>query len=214
VPRYLAKDVLELGTDADVLAGVERLTLRELKEAGCLQIRKGHEVGSEAYGTGDIPFIRTSDLNNFEVSTDPTKSVSEEVFERYSKRQRLHAGDILMVVDGRYRIGTTAIVSERNRRAVVQSHIRMLTLTRKSNLSPYALLYSLNLPSVKAQIRNLVFVQSTLGTLGNRLLELRIPVFRGQGPWTDRVNRFQELLCEREASLSELQKMSGEDVEL
>ena len=38
-------------------------------------------------------------------------------------------------------------------------------------LDPYELLYALNLPSVKMRIRDLIFIQSTLGTLGTRLLE-------------------------------------------
>lgn len=49
-----------------------------------------------AYGTGDIPFVRTSDIANFEISIDPTKSISQEVYEKYAVEQNLKSGDILM----------------------------------------------------------------------------------------------------------------------
>jgi type I restriction enzyme M protein len=93
-----------------------------------ISIRKGHEVGSDAYGTGDIPFIRTSDISNFEISIDPTKSVSEEVYDRYSKEQNLKAGNILMVVDGRYRIGRSAVLHSYNSKCIAQSHLRIISV--------------------------------------------------------------------------------------
>ena len=57
------------------------MSLGDMKNRKAISIRKGHEVGSDAYGTGDIPFVRTSDVNNFEISFDPTKSVGEAVYE-------------------------------------------------------------------------------------------------------------------------------------
>jgi type I restriction enzyme M protein len=154
-------------------------------------------VGSDAYGTGDIPFVRTSDLSNFEISTDPTKSVSDEVYREYSAQQKLRAGDILMVVDGRYRIGATAMLTEHNCRCVIQSHLRIISTMREERLDPYELLFALSLPSVKLRLRNLVFIQSTLGTLGTRLFELRIPVLHGDGPWAARVDKFRDMLQRR-----------------
>lgn len=52
-PR-LAEDVAILSSRYDTT------TLRRLQRDGHVEIRAGHEVGKLAYGTGDIPFIRTS----------------------------------------------------------------------------------------------------------------------------------------------------------
>ena len=179
-----------------------------------MTIRKGHEVGSEAYGTGDIPFVRTSDISNFEISCDPTKAVSEDVYSEYASQQNLRPGDILMVVDGRYRIGATALLTNNNARCVAQSHLRIIGTPIPGALSPYELLFALNLPSVKLRLRNLVFIQSTLGTLGARLLELRVPILNGDGPWADRVARFRESLIRRDEMLADLRSMTTQDVEL
>ena len=121
---------------------------------------------------------------------------------------------ILMVVDGRYRIGTTAMLTEHNSRCIAQSHLRIISAVRREKLDPYELLFALNLPSVKLRLRSLVFIQSTLGTLGNRLLELRIPVLHGDGAWTSRVSKFRDTLQRRSALLADLSGMSGQDYEL
>jgi type I restriction enzyme M protein len=214
VPRYhFAKG--DAGTLREpIAAGAKMATLGRLQEDGILAIRKGHEVGSEAYGSGDVPFVRTSDLSNFEVSNDPTKCVNDDIYTEYAPQQKLKAGDVLMAVDGRYRIGATAILHEHNRRCIVQSHIRILSTLDADQLDPYELLFALSLESVKSRIRSLVFVQSTLGTLGARLLELEIPLLHGSGPWTDRVGKFRSTLQKRAALLADINSVGGSEVEL
>jgi type I restriction enzyme M protein len=119
-----------------------------------------------------------------------------------------------MVVDGRYRIGTTAMLDEHSVRCVAQSHLRIISVTNKGNLDPYALLYALNLPSVKLRMRGLVFIQSTLGTLGSRLMELKVPLLVGDGPWTQRIASFKETIQMRSKFLSDLKSMAGPEIEL
>ena len=214
VPRYYVRDHEFTEAERGFIDGAELATIGELIERGVLSVRKGHEVGSHAYGSGDVPFVRTSDVNNLEISTDPTNAVSDEVYQEYRPQQDLKRGDILMVVDGRYRIGTTAILSENNYRCVVQSHLRIISIRRKDKLAPYELLYALNIPSVRIRIRDLVFVQSTLGTLGSRLLELELPLLHGPGPWRERVDKFEEILRKRDALLAQVAEMTGPEVEL
>ncbi len=214
VPRYYLRDTEFSGAEMEIIGKAECLSIGDMIDRGILNVRKGHEVGSHAYGSGDIPFVRTSDVNNFEISTDPTNAISEEFYEEYRTQQNLRPGDVLMVVDGRYRIGATAILTENNYRCVVQSHFRILSITNRAALDPYELLFALNLSSARLRIRDLVFVQSTLGTLGARLLELQVPVLHGKGPWTERVTRFAEILKGRDSLLAEIRRMSGPEVEL
>lgn len=214
VPRYYVRDHAFTDTEEEIIKGARLATIGELIDEGVLAVRKGHEVGSHAYGSGNNPFVRTSDVNNLEISTDPTNGVSDEVYEEYRPQQDLRPGDVLMVVDGRYRIGTTAMLSENNFRCVVQSHIRIISVRQPQKLTPYELLYALNFSSVRIRIRDLVFVQSTLGTLGARLLELQIPLLHGKGPWRDRVDRFEEVLRKRDMLLAQVKEMTGPEVEL
>lgn len=210
VPRYYDKRLAD-----DVEKDAARLnspvvSLSELINSGQISIRKGHEVGSEAYGTGDIPFIRTSDIHNFEVSHDPTNCVSEDIYDRFRSQQRLKSGDILMVVDGRYKIGRCAILHDWTTMAVIQSHLRIISTSISSKFSPMALLYSLSLPSVQREIRRLVFIQSTLGSLGSRINEIRLPDPRHSKAWGECVERFSEAIITRSQSGRFLQSFGAE----
>lgn len=214
VPRYYLQQEQMPAQEAALTRGAPVCSLGDLVARAIVGIRKGHEVGSAAYGTGEIPFVRTSDLANFEISSDPTTAVGEEVYAAYAPLQRLRPGDILMVVDGRYRIGATALLTPHNCRCLIQSHLRAITVLDSAAVAPHELLFALNLPSVRLHIRNLVFVQSTLGTLGGRLLELRIPILHGRGPWEAPVRRFGRQLSTRDLLLGELKGMGQPDVDL
>lgn len=76
------------------------MTIGELVEAGVLEIRRGNEIGSQFYGTGDVPFVRTTDIVNWEIKMDPVKAVAEEVYEQYRQQQDVRENDILFVNDG------------------------------------------------------------------------------------------------------------------
>ncbi|KAB8318832.1 N-6 DNA methylase [Tolypothrix campylonemoides VB511288] len=214
VPRYYDKVTDTLLEEQAKDFGGKLITFREMVKMEWIKINKGHEIGSEAYGTGDIPFVRTSDINNFEVSIDPTNSVSEEIYEKYRSVQFLKPGDILMVVDGRYKIGRCAILNEWNYRCIVQSHLRIISLTNKAPFEPMALLYVLSLPSVQREIRRLVFIQSTLGSLGKRIQEVKVPNPSFHGQWEEAFQHFAYILEKRSELLSKLTQMHGSEVEL
>ena len=198
VPRYyVAKK-----KSADLSGMGEIVTFGELIESCFISIRSGHEVGSDAYGTGEIPFVRTSDINNFEISSDPTNSVSEEIYLKYRDKQNLSNGDILFIADGRYRIGKTAILNNHNKRCIVQSHIDIVSVSDVSPVQPYELLYLLNMESVQEQIRSLIFINSTLGTLGSRIREIRIPIPKRTDEWRAKIDFFQNCIETRAELLS------------
>lgn len=202
VPRYYEN---QKEIEDDVKKG-NMVSIGDLEKNGFLTIKSGNEVGSEAYGTGSIPFIRTSDINNFEVSSDPTNSISDETYETYSRLQKLKEGDILFIADGRYRIGKSAILNKYNLKCVVQSHIEIISLSEEAPFTPYEFFYILNSVQVQEQIRNLVFIQSTLGTLGNRIREIYLPYPDKTKEWEKKMHVFQSNIETRAEILSMLKK--------
>ena len=214
VPRYY--DSLSqklLAADAEKY-DAEIVTLREMKERGWITIKKGDEVGADAYGTGDYPFVRTSDIANFEISADPTKSVSQETYDQYAAAQNLSPGDILMVVDGRYRIGRCAILHESNYQCIAQSHLRIFTISPSAPFKSVELLLLLSLPSVQKEMRGLVFIQSTLGSIAGRLEELKLPLPKSSKAWKAQVKVFSDLINKRAETLAELQQFEASIPEL
>ena len=151
-------------------------TIGQLKKNGTLTYSgTGVGPGAKEYDIhGTIRFIRTSDILGFELEENTLKKVSLEVYETYKKKQDLQIGDILFIKDGDHRIGDCAILNcEEDVRISVQSHFYKI---RPVTIDPFLLLWSLNTTIVKKQIRQRVFNQSTLSTIGERISELRLPI--------------------------------------
>jgi type I restriction enzyme M protein len=141
-------------------------------------IPRGDEIGSHVYGLGDVPFIRTSEFNNWEINLDSHKKTSEEVYEQYRRKQNIEVGDILLVKDGGPNlIGKTAFVSDMDTKIIIQSHIFQIKTHKNDEfIDSYLLLYLLNLDIVQKQIQAITFIQGTIATIGNRIMEINLPV--------------------------------------
>ena len=159
------------------------LTVKDLIERNIIfsnkggYLPRGDEIGSHVYGLGDIPFIRTSEINNWEINLDSYKKTSMEVYEQYKKKQNIEVGDILLVKDGGPNlIGKTAYITEIDTKIIIQSHIfQIKVLENEENIDSYLLLYLLNLYVVQKQIQAITFVQGTIATIGNRIMEIVLP---------------------------------------
>ena len=122
VDRYSPKTI----THINKRKGSTYYTLGDLVSLGALEIRRGHEVGSKFYGTGDIPFIRTTDVVNWEIKSDTTKMIGEEAYQIYKNKQDVKDGDILIVNDGTFLIGNIAMIMENDVKCVYQSQLKKL----------------------------------------------------------------------------------------
>lgn len=153
----------------------ELITVGKLVQDGLVEISTGDEVGKLAYGTGQIPFIRTSDIANWEIKLDPKQGLSEDIYNKLSSKQDVKPYDILMVRDGTYLVGTCAMISPSETKIVYQSHLFKIRSTDHEKINPYLLLALLSSPIVKQQIRSKQFTQDIIDTLGRRILELKLP---------------------------------------
>jgi len=143
---------------------------------GTVEVSTGNELGKLAYGTGDVPFVRTSDISNWEIKADPKHQVSEEIYQEYAKRQDVREGDILMVRDGTYLIGTCAMVTNYDVRMVYQSHIFKIRVNKNDMFDEHLLLAILSSKPVQAQIRAMSFTMDIIDSLGDRLGDIILPI--------------------------------------
>jgi type I restriction enzyme M protein len=180
IPKYydpeLARKLSELEGTHDLV------TIGDLIASGDIAVTTGVEVGKMAYGTGDVPFIRTSDLSNWELKADPKHGVSEEMYAsliaQHPDKFDVRAGDILLVKDGTYLVGTSAVISSLDIRILYQSHLHKIRVRNPQAINPWLLFAGLNSPIVKRQIRAKRFTQDIIDTLGDRLAEIRVPIPR------------------------------------
>ncbi len=176
LPKYYNP---ELEKELKKYAGTGKYSIKsigELVRDKILSIKRGNEVGSEYYGTGTIPFIRTSEISNWEVAADPTHCIPEEIYELYRARQDIKPEDIIIVNDGTYLMGRAAMITDIDIKITIQSHFRKIRVLKKEVLSPYLLLAILGLEIVQKQIEAKSFRQGTISTLGSRLLEVKVPL--------------------------------------
>ena len=73
-----------------------------------MKMNKGDEPGSNNYISEGIPFIKTSDFQNFGVDYQPDNYCSESMYDEL--KQDLQKGDILFTKDGK--IGEVAVIDE------------------------------------------------------------------------------------------------------
>ena len=181
----------ELRQEIDHLVKTEQYevkTIGDLLKSKELQIKRGNEIGSQFYGKGDIPFIRTSDIVNWELKIDPIKCVPEEVYDQYKKQQDVQKNDILFVKDGTFLIGRSAIVTEQDEKIIIQSHLLKIRVSKESKINSFYLLYLLNTPIVQKQIAKYTFIQGTISTIGDRFNELRLPIHKD----SDKIKQISE----------------------
>ena len=148
----------------------------ELKKQNVLSVSTGDEVGKMAYGTGDIPFVRTSDISNWEIKFKPKQGISKEIYEEYKNKQDIRADDIFLVRDGTYLVGNVCMLTDNNSKILYQSHILKIRVEKKQVISPYLLLAVLSCPIVLEQIKSKQFTADIIDTLGNRINEIILPI--------------------------------------
>lgn len=148
----------------------------DLVTKGTITLSTGHEVGKLAYGTGDVPFIRTSDIANWEIKIDPKHGLHNDIYQYHREKQDVREKDILLVRDGTYLVGTCALVTSLDTKIVYQSHIYKIRSTDAEEIHPYLLLAVLSNQLVREQILAKRFTQDIIDTLGRRIEELILPI--------------------------------------
>ena len=152
------------------------LSIKSLVDEGTLSCNTGDEIGKNAYGTGNIPFVRTSDISNWEIKTAPKQGVSLDIYQEYQESQDVMPGDILFVRDGTYLIGNNCFITEIDKEILYQSHIIKIRVNDKAKLDPTILFLSLNSEIAQKQMRSFQFTADIIDTIGNRFYEIILPI--------------------------------------
>jgi type I restriction enzyme M protein len=201
IPKYydpeIQQELQNLSATHDLVA------IGKLVDDGVIEKSKnqglptGKEIGKLSYGTGTIPFVRSSDLSNWELKIDPKQGVSPDIFMKYKNVCSVREGDILMVRDGTYLVGTTAMITRYDTNILFQSHIYRIRVLKPEVISPYLLLALLNSPIVKKQIKSKQFTQDIIDTLGKRILEVVLPIPKEKATQKDIENSVKNIVQQR-----------------
>ncbi len=210
IPRFydptIKKDLKKLESNYNLV------TIQELIDQGLISIFSGQGVKKKYYGTGDIPYIRTSDITNWELKIDPTHSVSEEIYEKF--KQDLKINDILFVQDGGRLIGKTCMLSEkRDIKSLIQSHFQIIRIEDYKKLNPFLFFYLLNTSIVQKQINANIVIQSTIATIGDRIKDIILPIPKSNELEEIIVNKVKGIIKQRAILRKKIEAISSEYLE-
>lgn len=143
---------------------------------------KGDEVGSENYVSylekkeTDVPFIRTSDIVNYETDQYPDYFVPSEVYSELA--QNIKVGDILFSKDGK--IGQVGMITNADR-AIIASGFCALRLNKEAEKLGLSSEYVFTALSIKEigfyESKRRTVVASTIPHLReDRIREIEIPI--------------------------------------
>lgn len=176
-----------------------------------IDIKRGEEVGSENYSVSlkknsdDIPFIRTSDIINYEVDSYPDYYVFPEIKNQLT--QEVKDGDILFTKDGK--IGLSGMITN-NDSCILASGIAYLRTKKTEKISPEYVFVCLSSNIGVFQAKQRTVTSSTLPHLRpEHILDFEIPLIdeKSQQEITKKIKGAFKLKDERKILIRETKKI-------
>lgn len=175
VPKFYDPQVAEMLRNVQADSAEPWQTIADLVNQKTISLQTGIEVGKMAYGTGNVPFVRTSDIADLEIKRDTRHCISERLYKKFELKAAIKHEDIVLVRDGTYLVGSSAMATEEDLPALICGGLYRVRVNDKDRISPYALLVALNQPIVRQQMRSKQFTRDVIDTLGERILEVYVP---------------------------------------
>jgi hypothetical protein len=153
-------------------------TLGELQARHELTILRGHGSPAAHLRTGNVPYIKVSDLRAGQVNINPTNRISEDLARQYWKDT--HSGllpfDLITPARTSKNIGDMAVLMPGQERIVCTKEVLIFRPGDEANFDSFYLLWAMSLKIVRDQWQRIVFMQTNREDTGDRYLEIRIPV--------------------------------------
>ncbi len=180
VPRYYWQNKMNEVLEQAEENNQELVPIWQLISEDVITYFDGHgSPEAETKGKGEIPYIRVKDIVNWEVYKDPTSKIPLEVYEeKKGTKKQINVQDILYVRRGSYRIGSVAMVSPLDTKALYTREILILRVNpnNKYGITPYYLLYLLSHKLTQIQAENKILIETTLPNIADRWQELELPI--------------------------------------
>ncbi|MDB5583794.1 MAG: hypothetical protein JWR80_8970 [Bradyrhizobium sp.] len=180
VPRFWwRQDAVRSLSDWQRKHASELVTLGELADAGILMTFEGHgSPPADARATGQVPYVKVTDLKNWRINENPTNFVHEDVANKLKKRGvALNYGDLLTPARASSNIGQFSLVLPWQTDVLLtREMLGLRVLPNNKRISPYLLLALLSLKVVQDQFKTLVLMQTNREHLGDHWREVIIPI--------------------------------------
>jgi type I restriction enzyme M protein len=182
VPRYYDERWLDDLRALLERENVEAISLGELEDIGILKVRGGHGSPSNDNRSGDIPYIKVSDIRSLRINVNPTNLVTEAVASTFwrGSDSGLQAWDLITPNRASSNIGEFALLLPGEERIVITKEVFVLRVVggEEEGWDPFYLLWALCLKAVRQQWQRVALMQTNREDVGKRYREILIPLPR------------------------------------
>ena len=192
---------------------IEPVTIGELIDQQVITVRGGHGSPSNDKRTGNIPYVKVSDIRSLRVNVNPTNLVTRAVAEKFWRKKKtsgLQAWDLITPNRASSNIGEFAILLPGEEQVFI---IRVVE-GGDEGYDPFYLLWCLCLKVVRRQWQRVTLMQTNREDCGNRYREIVLPKPKSKA-WADEMaapfrDYFTTLATARTKLLDELTKSGHE----
>ena len=180
VPRYYWRQ------DADTALAAwtaehpsQVVTLGELHDAGVIRASGGHgSPPGNARATGDVPYVKVTDLKNWRINENPTNFINQELADALrAKGPSLEYGDLVSPARASANIGQFCVVMPWQTHVVLTKEVLVLrAMENDQGIDSFLLLALMSLRVVQDQYAHLALMNTNREDLDDRWREVRIPL--------------------------------------
>lgn len=179
VPSYYDYETIDnikelVGTWPDL----ELKSLGDLVSEGRIMIRGGHGSPSADLRVGDVPYIKVSDLRAGHVNINPTNLIPRTLAKSFWRgdNSKLRPYDLISPERASKNIGEFCVLMPGQEDIVLTKEVMILRAAKDAPFDQFFLMWAMSLQQVRQQWGRIVFMQTNREDVGNRMLEVLIPV--------------------------------------
>lgn len=211
VPRYYWKTGIKKIEEQAKAKRCKLVSMSELVKKNVLKEYDGHGSPESRYkGKGNIPYVRVADIVNWDIYKNYTAMIPETEYNRVKANGvDLKPKDVLFVRRGSYRIGTVALLTGEELKLLLTREIKIFRVSNNEySISPEYLVYLLSHELVQAQLKNLVFLDTTLPNIAGRWKELKLPLFECDKDRVEVTNAMKSIFEGKKAVLRSIHEIN------
>lgn len=179
VPRYYDKRWQGEFFELISREGLAPVSLGELEDSGVIRVRGGHGSPSNDNRSGNIPYIKVSDIRSLRINVNPTNLVTEAVARGLWRGavSGFEPWDLVTPNRASSNIGEFAILLPGDEHVVITKEVFVIRVVAHEDVGwdPYYLLWAFCLNAVRRQWQRVTLMQTNREDVGDRYKEILVP---------------------------------------
>jgi len=179
VPQYYDQRLYKEFSDLLEREQLESVSIGELVRRGIITVREGHGSPSSDFRSGQIPYVKVSDIRSLRVNVNPTNMVPLILAKKFWRgtESGLREWDLITPNRASSNIGEFAIILPGEEQIVVTKEVFIVRVKEnEEGWDPFYLLWALSLRAVRQQWRRVTLMQTNREDVAGRYREIELPV--------------------------------------